>query len=136
MADRILNGDYEGSPVVFELTSGNRINLSKCRRSDDKIFNKTLPQNIKKINPKDFGKMLCKTNLCFTNERRKNVNDFSMKRFSKNKHHVKVEKLVYDENSQNVKIYKGLPIISRKTCKIKDSDDETIQICKNQVLKV
>ena len=80
--------------------------------------------------------MLCKTNLCFTNQTRKEVNEFLMKRFSKNKHNVKVEKLVYDENSQNVKIYKGLPIISRKTCKIKDFDDETIHICKNEMFKV
>ena len=71
VADRIKNGDYENSPVMFELTSGNKINLSKCRRSDDKIFNMTLPENIDKIKPEDFGKMLCKTNLCFTNDRRR-----------------------------------------------------------------
>jgi ATP-dependent exoDNAse (exonuclease V) alpha subunit len=59
-----------------------------------------------------------------------------MKRFSKNKHHIKVDKLIYDENSQDITIYKGLPIISRKTCKIKDDDDENIQICKNEMFKV
>ena len=92
MADRVKkDADYEGSPVVFELTSGNRINLSKCRRSDDKIFNMTLPQNIDKINVNDFGNKLCKVNLCFTNDRRKIINQCLMKRFSKNKHNVTVE---------------------------------------------
>ena len=102
VADRVKDADYEGSPVIFELSDGNRINLLKCRRSDDIIYNMCLPENIDKIKPSDFGNKLCKTNLCFTNQRRKIINECLMKRFSKNKHHVKVEKLVYDDNSQNV----------------------------------
>ena len=58
-----------------------------------------------------------------------------MKRFSKNKHNTKVEKLVYDDNSQDVILYKGLPIISRKTTNIK-TDDDKVHICKNQIFKV
>ena len=136
VCDRVNNADYENSPVTFELSKGNRISLTKCRRSDDRIFNMTLPENIDKINPSEYGKTLCKINLSWTNETRKTVNKALMKRFSKNKHHIKVDKLSYDENSQDVTIYKGLPIISRKTCKIQDDDDENIQICKNEMFKV
>ena len=41
--------DYDNSPVVFELCDGNHIQLSKCRRSDDKIYNMCLENNINNI---------------------------------------------------------------------------------------
>ena len=135
VCDRVKDADYEGSPVIFELSDGNRINLSKCRRSDDKIYNMCLPENIENIKPSDYGNKLCKTNLCFTNETRKNVNQCLMKRFSKNKHNTKVEKLVYDDNSQDAILYKGLPIISRKTTNIQ-TDDDKVHICKNEIFKI
>ena len=41
--------DYAGSPVVYELVDGNHIQLSKCRRSDNVMYNMCLPQNIAKL---------------------------------------------------------------------------------------
>ena len=38
--------DYYNSPALFELCSGNRLELTKCRRADDACFKKVHPNNI------------------------------------------------------------------------------------------
>ena len=81
--------DYENSPVVFELCDGNRIQLSKCRRSDDKIFNMCLPNNIDQIDTKQYGKDLC--NISHTNEKRRNVNAELMLKYSKDRKRKKFQ---------------------------------------------
>ena len=43
--------------------------------------------------------------------------------------------LKYDENTQNIFVYSGLPLISRKTCNIK-TNDKSVRICKNEMFKV
>ena len=53
--------DYASSPVVYELVDGNHIQLSKCRRSDDVIYNMCLPENINNIDPKKFGSKITKS---------------------------------------------------------------------------
>ena len=127
--------DYENSPVVFELCDGNRITLSKCRRSDDKIFNMCLPNNINQIDTKQYGKDLCKVNISHTNEKRRNVNAELMLKYSKDRKKVDVPMLKYCPNSQDVTIFKGLPIISRKNTNIK-SGDKNYHICNNELFVV
>ena len=127
--------DYENSPVVFELCDGNRIQLSKCRRSDDKIFNMCLPNNIDQIDTKQYGKDLCKINISHTNEKRRNVNAELMLKYSKDRKKVEVPMLKYCPNSQDVTIFKGLPIISRKNTNIK-SGDKNYHICNNELFVV
>ena len=38
-------GDYENSPAMFNLCSGNKINLSTCRRSDRELYDLCLDVN-------------------------------------------------------------------------------------------
>ena len=38
--------DYKNSCVLYELCQGNRISLTKCRRSDDTLFNMLRDDNI------------------------------------------------------------------------------------------
>ena len=47
--DRIEDCNYKDSQALHELCDGNRIQLTKCRRSDATLFNMLLPENIKKI---------------------------------------------------------------------------------------
>jgi hypothetical protein len=132
IADRIKDADYENSPVIYELVDGNMIALSKCRRSDNTIFNMTLPENIKHIDPSKFGSKVCKINLCWTNEKRIQINADLMQKYKKDKVCVKVDCLKYDPNTQDIFIYSGLPLISRKTCNIK-TNDKSVRICKNEM---
>ena len=44
--------DYKNSPALFDLCCGNRLQLSKCRRSDTKVFN--LYDKVETIDPIDF----------------------------------------------------------------------------------
>ena len=134
--DRVSEkADYECSPVVYELCDGKRIQLSKCRRSDDKIYNMCLPENIDNIKKTDFAKTLCKINISYTNQKRKNVNAELMQKFSKDKVKVKVPRLKYCDKSQDVIVFKGLPIISRKNTNIK-SGDKNFHICNNEMFTV
>ena len=52
--DRIENCDYKNSLALHELCDGNRLELTKCRRSDAVLFNMLLPENINNIKRKDF----------------------------------------------------------------------------------
>ena len=44
--DRIKNCDYENSSALHELTNGNRLVLTTCRRSDSTVYNICLPQKL------------------------------------------------------------------------------------------
>ena len=60
--DRV-NCDYKNSIALHELSDGVRFQLSKCRRSDDRLFNMLQPKNIGKITVNDFGKEMTKTHI-------------------------------------------------------------------------
>ncbi len=50
VCDRISQyTDYANSPCLFELADYNKVQLTKCRRSDDKLFNLLRFDNIKKL---------------------------------------------------------------------------------------
>ena len=135
ICDRVKDADYENSPVIYELVDGNMIALSKCRRSDNTIFNMTKPENIQYIDPSKYGKKLCNINLCWTNKKRKNINANLMMKHKKDRVHVKVDYLKYDENTQDIYVYSDLPLISRKTCNIKNGE-KSVRICRNEMFKV
>ena len=48
-------GNYENSPALFELADGNRLTLSKCRRSDDKFIYKLCQGDMNSIEKSKFG---------------------------------------------------------------------------------
>ena len=75
------NGDYENSPVLHMLCGGNRIKLTKCRRSDCVLFR--LCEDVESIIKADF-KPTTKTylNIAYTHRTRIRVNRECMERFN------------------------------------------------------
>lgn len=73
--DRIGDGfDYKNSNALNELCDGNRIQLSKCYRADKEFFDMYHPDNIKNINIKVFGDTFTEKHICYTNDRRIEIN--------------------------------------------------------------
>ena len=113
--------DYKNSVALYELCKGNRIQLSKCRRADDTLFNMLLPENIQKLKRTDFNSHFTQRHICFTNEKRKAINHQMMnsvyvEKRSKNPKltPLMLPALTYDPNSQDVVLVAGTPIIARK----------------------
>jgi hypothetical protein len=111
--------NYEHSKALYELVGGSKVDLTLCRRSDDKLFN--LCKNInegKEYNVDDLINKPFKsyTNICFTNKRRIKINEECMNRYLKENSGLKtcdITKLSYDKNTQDYKLCKGMPLISR-----------------------
>jgi ATP-dependent exoDNAse (exonuclease V) alpha subunit len=137
--------DYKNSPALFELCDGNRLQLNTCRRSDTKLFKLYHPDNVHNTQKTDFKTADdisgIKLHLSFTNRRRKEINFKSMEEYKKNNKGktIHIKKLSYDDNSQDMILMKGMPLIARKghdkleicnneTFTIKAIDDETITI--------
>ena len=134
VAERLSNCNYKDSLALCEIVDGQRLQLSKCRRSDDELFNMLLPQNINKLTKKSFGNKHHSINICFTNKTRKEINEIWMKRaITKSKKNKKdiltFEKLEYDDNSQDVSLLAGMPIIARK-------HNKSLNICNNDTFKI
>lgn len=125
---------YENSNALYELVDGNKLQLTKCRRSDDRLFNicNQLEQK-KDISIKPFQqKQFTFKNLCFTNEKRKEINKKCMIKYiqqHKPKRTLPIEKLHYDKNSQDFTLCEGMPIISRITSR-------KLNIVNNEIFKV
>ena len=115
--DRVVK-NYKKSRCLWELVDGNKLELTKCRRSDDTHFQNCM--NVRNGLPIDLNKFK-KTeetylNIAFTNKTRIEVNTKCMIRFlheHKHKRTIKYEALPYDKNSQNIVICEGMPIIAR-----------------------
>ena len=134
--DRISHRtDYANSSCLFELADYNKVQLTKCRRADDTLYNLVKFDNVPKLKPSDFTQIDEYTNninLCFTNEKRKEINYIKMKAlYNKNKSRtgLKLAALPYDERSQDVILNKGVPII----CKV---NNEEMGFINNQRFKI
>ena len=46
--------DYSNSPCLFELSDYNKIQLTKCRRADDKLYNLIQFNNVPNLKTSDF----------------------------------------------------------------------------------
>ena len=117
--DRIENCDYKNSLALHELCDGNRLQLTKCRRSDSTLFNLLLPDNIGKIKKTDFKNEITSRHICFTNKKRIEINRLMMDKMIKQKKvkPLELKGLDYDPNSQDVRLCSGMPLISRKNNK-------------------
>ena len=105
------NFNYKNSRALYELCMGNRLVLTKCRRSDDILFK--LCQDVNNVDISKFGKTQCSRSICFTNYKRLAVNKMWMDKMSIGKKYIMVPKLAYDSNSQDMKICVGTPVIAR-----------------------
>ena len=121
--DRI--GDYDtkfyfDSDVFHELVYGNKLILTKCRRSDDRHFKNC--SNVNNVNVSDYGKKLTNFNICYTNKKRIEINKICMDIVKeKNKQSKKIELMLpkhpFSKISQDVYLTLGSPIISIKNKK-------------------
>ena len=117
--DRIEDCNYKNSLALHELCDGNRLELTKCRRSDATLFNMLLPNNINKIKKTDFKNVMANRHICFTNKKRMEINKMMMDQTIKAKKvkALELKKLYYDPNSQDVRLCAGMPVIARKNNK-------------------
>ena len=113
------SGDYKNSPATFVLVNGNRLQLTKCRRSNLDLFKLyTNPQNILIGDFKPTQKTYL--NLAYTHKTRITVNNDCMNRFLKeniNVSVVEIPKDYYNEKTQDVKLCIGMPVITHTTNK-------------------
>ena len=129
--DRVKKCDYKNSLALHELCDGNKLQLTKCRRSDDTLFNMLLPENINNITKNTFGNHFTERHISFTNAKRIEINKRMMDQVvrQKKKMPLRLNKLDYDQNSQNVELLAGMPIIARINAK--DFD-----ICNNELFTI
>ena len=73
------SGDYKNSPALWLLCGGNRIQLTKCRRSDDELFQlcKNSNINITQFTPTEKTYL----NIAYTHKTRMRVNNECMERY-------------------------------------------------------
>jgi DNA replication protein DnaC len=115
--DRV-NKNYKKCRALYELVDGYRLDLTRCKRSDDVHFNNCM--NVRKGLAIDISKFPnteeTYLNVCYTNKCRKAVNDYYMKKYLLKHNNVKTlayEPLGYDKNTQKMTIGKGMPIMAR-----------------------
>ena len=72
--DRVKKCDYKNSLALHELCDGNKLQLTKCRRSDDTLFNMLLPENINNITKNTFTNHFTNQHISFTNAKRIEIN--------------------------------------------------------------
>lgn len=138
--DRSDNFDYQNSHVLYELCDGNKLELTECRRSDKELFNLSMEvfnNPDVDISKYKLGKKECDISICYTNNKRIHINTEKMRKY-KPKISMKCSKDINDENSQDIYLYNGLPLIAKKTDKQYDVfNSEIFKILKiNKVKKV
>ena len=124
--------DYGDSMALKELCSFNKLELSHCRRADDKFFK--ICSDINNINKSIFKSNFTDRHLAFTNKKRIEINDICMEKYNniymkehndicvknhkkKDYYFITIDKNIHDPNSQEIIVYPKLPIISKKNNK-------------------
>ena len=129
---------YQDSNILYELCSGNRLTLTTCRRSDDKLFN--LCQDVKALSADQFNNKLQKHHICFTNKKRQEINQNHMKavRLTRKKRGLELKALNYDENSQDVELFSEMLIMASKNQPVvKYGDDkEKLDVFNNEMFTI
>jgi ATP-dependent exoDNAse (exonuclease V) alpha subunit len=152
VCDRIENVDYKSSIALNELCDEYRIKLSKCRRSDDIMFKKCNFKTINRINTLEFGKKFCNKHISYTHKKRIEINNILMSKRKeeienknrKNKEelskgYITLSKIETDSHSQDVILYKDLPIIAHVTNEkygIVNNEEFIIEKIKNFMITV
>jgi len=136
---------YKNSGVFHELCGSNMVELTTCRRSDSKHFE--LCQRADSVQSSDYNNEFCDLHICWTNKKRIAVNNKMMsdkytqlcletdmknieienknKRQGKNKNRGKLDypfklhldKFHFSNNSQDVDLFVGMPIMAIKNKK-------------------
>ena len=109
-------GDYKNdNQALFELCNGRRLQLTHCRRADNIMFDLCNPETIMNVEESQFKNEFTDRHIAFTNKKRIEINYIMMKKVvsKKKEKALKLKALTYDDNSQDVKLIKGMPIIAR-----------------------
>ena len=128
--DRISSEtNYSKSPALFELCDFNKLELTTCRRANDELFNMVKFDNIPNLTPNDFktSNDITSVNmhLAFTNNKRIEINKIMMKhkeKVYKGSDKLKLKKLLWDEQSQDLILVPDTPII----CKVNNQENNLI----------
>ena len=120
ICDRISEHyNYSRNPALFELCNFNKIELTKCRRANDKLFNLIKSDNVPNLTPSNFNTTSnvtdYNTHLCFTNKKRIKINNALMeaKKIGYEGVTLTLKKLFWDEQSQDVTLQLDTPIIAK-----------------------
>jgi energy-coupling factor transporter ATP-binding protein EcfA2 len=131
--------DYKNSEALRELCDGQRVDMTKCRRSDKRLFELSL--NVDNIDPAEFPKVNHPVALCYTNEVRRHINEIWMNRPRPGRQAKSrvLKKLEWDDNSQDVVLYKDLPIIARVNSRdldIANNETFTVESVRNDTVVI
>ena len=134
VCDRIGECDYKGSPALHQLCDGRRLNLTNCRRANRELFDLCDPKTIHQVKASQFPSKFMARHICFTNEKRKQVNEKMMNDFIEKAQEyqrakkqaapkmIVIKKSTSDVNSQEMKLIAGMPIIAKRTCANEDNN--------------
>lgn len=114
VCDRCDTFDYENSSALHSICDGVKVELTKCRRADKKLFD--LCANVNDVVKSEFTREdICKRSIAYHNSVRKRINmgwmDHHVKSLKKDDY-LFCEKYSHDKQSQDMFIYKGLPVIA------------------------
>jgi DNA replication protein DnaC len=124
--DRCTDFDYEHSSAIHSLCDGNLVQLSTCRRADDELFN--LCKNVNAVDIKQFGKEELSRGVCYHNSMRKKMNQKWMEKKKPTKHMI-IPKVASDKNSQEIIVYRNLPLIAHTT-------NQNYEVCNSDQFRV
>ena len=142
------NGDYENSIAMWLLCGGNRVQLTKCRRSDDELFELCKSSNINAHQFKPTEKTYL--NIAYTHKTRIRVNNECMERYltETKKTFITIPMNDNDIKTQDIKLCAGMPVIAHITDKkldilnsetfvVKSIDSKNITVCDDdRIVKV
>jgi 5-methylcytosine-specific restriction protein A len=111
--------DYKDSSILHEICDNKMVVLSKCRRADDIMFNESnyvlAHGNVKDMSK--YGEFMTYKNISFTNKKRIEINTFLMEKRLKElkEKRIILPKNKNDKKSQDILLFKGLPLIACRT---------------------
>ena len=116
VCDRVDTFDYKNSMAVYTLCDGNILEMKTFRRGDKALYN-LLCSDIDSIDSSQFGQRAHKKSLAYTNAKRIAVNSYWMDKEKKEGKYITISRNQHNKNSQDMYVYKDLPVIACRTNK-------------------
>jgi ATP-dependent exoDNAse (exonuclease V) alpha subunit len=128
--DEFLDNYFEHSAVKY-LVNNNLCELTVMKRYNQELWD--LLEDVDQINIQRFGTKICQRNLCYYNRTRKRVNKMMMEKY-KTVDAIFIPAIETDEHSQDMYVYKGMPLIAMKnvTIKQKKGEDDLILLANSE----
>lgn len=124
------NGNYKYSIGLHELVNGNRLILTKCKRTDDKLYEICLDVDKVDVGMFPYMKPTYK-NIAYTHKTRIQINKDCMARYisEHNGQCIHITMDMGNPKTQDVVLMKGMPIISHKT-------NSKLEICNTDTFNI